>query len=161
MDRMAVALFSNREKAEPVKERLRQAGFAAELHDELRLRKLWFLPSHSAGVRVAVPADQFEAAEQKLLDWDAAEGALREAIRCPECRSLRVQYPQFTPRTLLTNVFLGLAAEIGLVEKDYYCEDCHFTWPREGYRPRPDRPHMAPYYFIEGVEQKPPGAKAA
>ncbi len=160
MNRMSVALFSSRAKAAPINERLRQAGFDAELHDELRLRKLWFLPSHSAGVRIAVPADQFEGAEQKLLDWDAAEGALREAIRCPECRSLRVQFPQFTPRTLLTNFFLGMAAELGLVEKDYYCEDCHFTWPKEGYRARRNRSHMAPYYFIAGVEQKPPEARA-
>jgi hypothetical protein len=49
----------------------------------------------------------------------------------------------------------GLAAEVGLVEKDYFCEDCHFTWPKEGIRPSHKRPHGPPYYFIQGVAQAP------
>jgi transposase-like protein len=107
-------------------------------------------------LRLEVPSSQFEQAEQLLLDWDSTEGAMREAIRCPECKSLRVDYPQFTRKSLLTNLAVGLAAEVGVVEKQYYCQDCHFTWPREGTKPRRDRQHLAPYYFIEGVEQTEP-----
>jgi predicted Zn-ribbon and HTH transcriptional regulator len=150
---MPVARFSNRAKAEPIRERLAQAGIPAEIHDELRMEKLWFVSKQEAGARVEVPADQFERAEQLLLDWDAAEGALREAIRCPECRSLRVEYPQFARNSIITNLGMGLAAEMGLVERYFYCEDCHFTWPKEGTQPRRQRQHTAPYYFIEGVEE--------
>ena len=153
MNRIPVALFSNRAKAEPIQQRLFQAGVAAEIHDELRLEKLWFVPKRGAGSRLEVPAGQFERAEQLLLDWDAAEGTMREAIRCPECKSLRVDYPQFTRNSLLTNLALGLMTEVGLVEKHYYCQDCHYTWPKEGTQPRRNRPNMAPYYFMEGVEQ--------
>jgi hypothetical protein len=106
-----------------------------------------------AGVSVDVSGDQFEQAEEFLLKWDAAEGLPRDVIRCPECKSLRVQYPQFARHSLLTNFFLGLAAVLGLVEKEYYCEDCHFTWPKEGTRMRRTEPHLARYYFIDGVEQ--------
>jgi transposase-like protein len=153
---MLVALFSDRAKAEPLQKRLRDAGLSAEIHDELRLQKLWFVSKPYTGIRLEVPADQFERAEQLLLDFDATEGALREAIRCPECRSLRVEYPQFTRKSLLTNLSLGLAAQLGLVEKDYYCQDCHFTWPREGTRSSRKKPHQAPYYFIDGAAQPPP-----
>jgi hypothetical protein len=151
---MPVALFGNRTQAEPAQQRLVQAGFAAEIVGEVPLQKLWFVSRRSAGVTLEVAAAQFEAAERKLLDWDAVDGSLRDAIRCPQCKSLRVEYPQFTRRSLLTNLVMGLAAGIGLVEKDYYCEDCHFTWPKEGNQPRRVRRHMPPYYFIEDVEEK-------
>ncbi len=153
---MPLALFSSRGKAEPIRQRLVAAGIPAEVHDELRLEKLWFVSRQSAGARIEVPADQFERAEQLLLDWDAAEGALRQAIRCPECKSLRVEYPQFARHSLLTNLGPGVLAELGFVQKDFYCEDCHYTWPKEGTRPKRNRPHEAPYYLIEGVVQSSP-----
>jgi predicted Zn-ribbon and HTH transcriptional regulator len=153
MNRIPVALFSNRTKAEPLRARLVQAGIPAEVHDELKLEKLWYIPKGSAGARLEVPADQFERAYELLLDWDMADGSLREAIRCPECKSLRVDYPQFTRKSFIPNLVMGLSARLGLVDKEYYCEDCHYTWPKEGTRPRRGRPHQAPYYFIEGVEQ--------
>jgi hypothetical protein len=161
MVRIPVALFSDRAKAESIQMRLSGAGVRAEIHDELRLEKLWFVSKKTGcGLRLEVPSNQFERAEQLLLDWDTAEGAMREAIRCPECKSLRVDYPQFTRKSLLTNLAVGLAAEVGVVEKQYYCQDCHFTWPRGGTKPRRDRPHLAPYYFIEGVEQTEPRTAA-
>ena len=153
MNRIPIALFSNRAQAEPIEQRLIAVGIAAETHDELRLEKLWFVPKNGAGLRLEVPADQFERAGQLLLDWDAAEGLMCEATRCPECKSLRVDYPQFAHNSMLTNLAVGLMTEVGLVEKDYYCQDCHYTWPKEGTQPRKNRPHMAPYYFIEGVEK--------
>jgi len=154
MNTIPVALFTHRAKAEPIQKRLSEAGIAAEIHEELRLEKLWFVPKTGAGARLEVPADQFERAEQLLVDWDATEGVMGGAIRCPECKSLRVDYPQFTRKSLLTNLAVGLAAEVGLVEKEFYCHDCHYTWPKEGTKPSPVRPHMAPHYFIEGVEQR-------
>jgi rubredoxin len=153
MKTIAVALASERAKAEAIRRRLLEAGFAAVLREETMLQKLWFVSRRSAGVWIEVPAEQFEAAEQRLVGWAAAEGGMPDTIRCPECGSFLVDYPQFTPRSILTNVAMGLAAEAGVVEKDYYCEACHYTWPKEGGKPRHVRRHMAPYYFIEGIEQ--------
>jgi hypothetical protein len=55
---------------------------------------------------------------------------------------------------VLTNMAAGLVAELGLVEKDYYCEQCHYTWPKETSAPARKRLNMAPYYFIEDVENR-------
>jgi DNA-directed RNA polymerase subunit RPC12/RpoP len=54
---------------------------------------------------------------------------LEEAIRCPECGSPRVEYPQFT-RKFLTPLLVELLISLGAGEKDYYCMDCHYTWPK-------------------------------
>src|SRR2546426_7258306 len=153
MHRIPVAHFSGHAKAEPLRQRLAQTGVQAEVHEELRLEKLWFVSKGGAGARLEVPAQQFQRACQVLLEWDAAEGALRDAIRCPECKSLRVDYPQFTRKFFIPNLAMGLMAAMGAMKKEYYCQDCHYTWPKEGTKPSALRPHMAPYYFIEGVEQ--------
>jgi hypothetical protein len=139
--------------AEPLQKRLVEAGIHAEIHDELRLEKLWFVSKPATGIRIEVPANQYERAYELLMDWDRRDGALRDAIRCPECKSLRVEYPQFTRKFLIPNLAMGFLAAIHAVDKEYYCQECHYTWPKQGAKPRRDRSHMAPHYFIEGVEQ--------
>jgi len=153
MNRVPVVLFTDRARAQPIRQRLIESGLNAEFNDSPTLPKLWFVSRARAGVRIEVPEEQFGSAEQLLLDWDEAEGALHDAIRCPECGSLRVEYPQFAKNSLLTNLALGLLASVGFLEKNYYCEDCHFTWPKQGIRKRRDRSHLAPFYFIDGVER--------
>src|SRR5215471_4425188 len=152
MNRIPIALFNSRESAQPIQMRLVQAGIAAEIHEELGLQRFWFVSKGAAGVRLEVPARDFERAERLLLLLDA-EGALAEAIRCPECKSLLVDYPQFAKNSVFTNLAAGFVAELGLVEKDYYCETCHYTWPKAKQGPPRHREHMAPNYFIEGVER--------
>ena len=149
MERIRVALFSTRAEAYVIRQRLAQAGIEAELHDELGVARFWFVSKSAAGVRLEVPSEQAAQATQQLLEWDAAQGALQGAIRCPECRSLRVDYPQFTRKSILPNVAMGLMAEMGLLEKECYCEDCHCMWTKRRTNPRPGRRHMAPMYFLE------------
>ena len=151
MNRISVALFSQRSHAEPIQQRLIEYGVAAEIHEELLVQKLWFVSRQAAGVTLEVPAGQFEKTQQLLRSWDSAGDFLCHAIRCPECKSLLVDYPQYARHSVLTNMAAGIAAELGLVEKDYYCEQCHYTWPKEPSLPQRQRPHMAPYYFIEDV----------
>ncbi len=153
MSWMDVALFTRHAKAEPVLQLLIRAGFTPKIEEKSWLQALWFVPKRSAGFRLAVPADQFERTEKLLLDQDTDGGVLREAVRCPECKSLRVEFPQFARHSLMTNFLLGLAAELRLVERNFYCENCHYTWPPAGSRARRDPSHGAPYYFIEGIEQ--------
>lgn len=153
MNALPIILFSNRSSAEPVHRRLAQEGFTPSINEGPRLTKLWFVSGHSADVRIEVPQDQYNRAEQFLIDLDQRESWLNAAIRCPECGSFRVDFPQYARHSLLTNLAMGILAKIGLVERDYYCEDCHFTWPRAGYRASRARPNSAPYYFLEGVEQ--------
>jgi len=153
MNRIQIALFPDAGSAEPLKVRLIENGIPSEIHEDLKLEKCWHVSRPSAGARLEIPADRFEQAYELLLKWDAAEGLLRDAIRCPECKSFRVDYPQFTRKSMIPNLVVGTLASIAGVEKEYYCQDCHFTWPKEGTRTPRKRAHMAPDYFIEGVEQ--------
>ncbi len=151
MRTVRLALFGDSLPARRVQQRLLRVGIQARIHAELGLARLWFVSKRSASVRVDVPAHQFDRATQLLLQWDSTPGLLHNAIRCPECKSLRVEYPQFTPRSILTNLAMGLMVELRLLEREYYCERCHYTWPkRSANRPNPRR-HLAPDYFIEDL----------
>jgi len=146
MNKTSIALFAHRLDAEPFQKRLRDSGIPAELHDCASFK----------GARLEVPTDKFEEAYSLLQSWDAAESGIHGAIRCPECNSLRIDFPQYTHKNALPNLLVGFLANIHALPKEFYCYDCHFTWPREGTRPSRKRPHMAPYYFIEGVPQSQP-----
>src|SRR6185503_5805856 len=136
MTRVPVATFNSRTTAEPLQKRLVEAGIYAEIHDELRLEKLWFVSKPAAGIRIEVPANQYERAYELLMEWDRQEAALRGAIRCPEWRSLRVEYPQFTRKFLLPHRAMGFLAAIHPGNKEYYSQERHFTWPKEGEKSR-------------------------
>src|SRR5262245_60911890 len=119
MNTLPVALFSHHSDAEPITRRLNEAGIHAEIHHLARMQ----------GARIDVPADRFERAYQLLVDWDAAEGGIRGAIRCPECHSLRVEYPQYSHKSTIPNLLVGVLANIGAMDKEFYCRDCQYTWP--------------------------------
>lgn len=135
-----------------MKKRLEESNIPAEIDHESSLEWLWFAIKPVVKVRLKVRTADFDEALRLLRGWDAAEGILREAIRCPECGSSRVEYPQFTRKFFLPNL-IGLLAGLGVVRREFYCEECHFTWPKEGSKPSLIRPHGAPYYFLEGIAQ--------
>lgn len=152
MTRIRVALFPDHCAAEPARQRLAEVGIPARIHHEPGVARLWFVSTRNGGARLEVPAFYEEAAVKVLIEGDAATTLLGSAVRCPECGSLRVDYPQFTQKSLLTNLMLGVAAELRLLERDYYCEDCHCMWAKPEDKPRRARLHMAPNYFIEDGE---------
>jgi len=147
-----IATFNERRQAEPLRARLKESGIPAEIEDESAMERLWFVSSPLAGVRLKVRSSDYKKAIRLLHRWDVMDGVLSDAVRCPECGSSRVEYPQHTKKFFLPNL-LGLLAAAHLLERAFYCEDCHCTWPREGARRPRIRPHMAPYYFIEGVPE--------
>jgi hypothetical protein len=151
MSRIRVALFIDEAGAEPVRRRLVRAGIPAEIHYEPSVARLWFVSKLGGGIRLEVPANHSERSSRLLLEWDAVNGLLHNAIRCPECRSLRVDFPQFTDKSLFTNLVMGLIAVLRLVEREYYCEDCHCMWPKPSTKLGHARRNMAPNYFIEGA----------
>ncbi len=155
MIRIRVALFETPAQAEPIRQRLSQAGIMAEVHNESLLAKLWFVSRKSLGARLEVPEKEAAHAGKLLAEWDGAWGALQSAIHCPECKSMQVDYPQFTPNSIFTNFAIGLVAAIGLVEREYYCEKCHCMWRKQSDRPRRIRRHMAPDYFLEDLPHEP------
>jgi hypothetical protein len=122
---VTVATFETEMDAEPVKERLERSGIHAEVQHESKLQTFWMSHDH-ANVKVKVDDDEMDVAKHLLKEWDEKEGVLSHAIRCPECGSSRVQYPQYTRKFILP----GFANYIlsGFKNK-YYCQDCHNIWP--------------------------------
>lgn len=153
MDTTVLATFHERSKAEPLKRRLEEMHIPAQIRDDSSVERFWFVGEPLAGVHLLVRGDDYEKACRLVREWDQADGALQAAVRCPECGSSRVEYPQYARKSVLPNIFGAVAAGLHLIEKEFYCMDCHYTWPKDGHKPSKARPHAAPYYFIQGVPQ--------
>jgi len=128
MNMVTEATFNELEQAQTLKQRLEAAGLRAEIHDERKLQRFWFMSENFAGVHLRVDKRDYAAAKKLLEEWDAREGILRTAVHCPSCQSLRVEYPQFTRKFVSPTIYAFLCA-IGLFQKKFYCQECHFTWP--------------------------------
>lgn len=135
---ISIAAFNDREPAQQLVSRLREAGIDSELFDESTEQKwhLFQLDPH-AHLRVRVPESLTERALKQLQEWEGTDTALAAAVHCPECGSTRVEYPQFSRRTIL-GALPAVAAAAGIVEKDYYCEACQYTWPAEKAKAEPE-----------------------
>jgi hypothetical protein len=130
MKATTVATFNEREHAEPVRKLLEDAGIHAEIFDERKLQKYWFRSEPWAGIHLSVDKKDSEQARKLLDAWHATAGVLRHAVRCPQCRSARVEYPQMT-RKFITPELVGILFALHLVDREFYCTDCHYTWPKE------------------------------
>ncbi len=71
MKPVSVAVFNSRDEAEPLREHLVAAGIAAEIRDELHLDAALGFSRPSAGVRIEVPREDFEAALRMVYGWNA------------------------------------------------------------------------------------------
>jgi len=128
MKDMTIASFDQPDSARQLRERLEKAGIACEVVDESKLQKYWFLSKPRAAMKLRVEAEDFDKARELLNGMDAGEDVLHDAVRCPQCGSSRVQYPQFT-RKFLTPTFVEIFCFLHLMEREFYCEDCQYTWP--------------------------------
>ena len=128
MKPVTVLTFNEPERPEPVKTRLELAGIPAAIHDERAIQKFCYLSEPLAGIHVRVDRKDYERAQKLLREWARTDGVLRDAIHCPDCGSSRVEYPQFTRKFVLPAFGALLCAIGGLIERQFYCEDCHYTW---------------------------------
>src|SRR6516162_1471383 len=117
MSTMRLAHFENHAQAEPARQFLLESGIKARIHAESGLAKLWFVSRYQAGVRLEVPGQETARSLKLLGQQETPSEILRDAVRCPECHSLRVDYPQFTRKSVLTNLLMGLLAEIHFLEQ--------------------------------------------
>jgi hypothetical protein len=123
-----VATFSDPEKAQEVKKILVEAGIAAEVHDESKLQKFWFLSKSLAGDKVVVDEKDFDKARLILKAADTQGHVLQGEVRCLQCDSADVEYPQFT-RKFMTTTFVEVLCFLHMFDKTFYCKACHHTWP--------------------------------
>ncbi len=129
MKTIPVATFNELPPAQSLLERFERADIHAFIRNESLLERLWFMSEPLAAVHVDVPQPDYLHARQLLAVWEAGD-ALNEMVRCPECGSSRVEFPQIT-RKFLMPVVQVVFMSLHLIPRQYYCEDCHFTWPKE------------------------------
>lgn len=130
MKTVPLATFNELGQARLFQTRLAQAGIPAIIHDESKLERFWFMSEPLAAVHVEVEQPNFLRARQVMDEWENSTTALQGVVHCPECSSSRVEFPQIT-RKFLMPVVQTLFMAMHLMPRQYYCEDCHFTWPKE------------------------------
>lgn len=159
MKRVPVAIFNELAPARRLQQRLAQAGFVSFLRDESKLERLWSMSDPLAALPAEVRAADYLAVRPAIQRWDATDGVLREAMRCPDCGSARVESPQHT-RKFLTPAVEALPLAVHWLPLEFSCLDCHFTWPL---RPRvePERdwlggPRQSRLWRPEASRRAPP-----
>lgn len=137
MRSLTLATFNDRSHAEPVVNRLQQAGFQVKIHDETDWQRHRGA-DRLASVKVQVDESEYERAKYQLKEWNATEPLLEQAVCCPECTSSDVDYPQVTRKFIMPSLHT-LFYKLGLEEKLFYCNTCQATWPlREKVEPERD-----------------------
>jgi hypothetical protein len=127
MRTVTLVTFNDRDHAEPVVNRLQQAGFHPSIHDETKWQEHRF-SEHLASVKVQVDENEYEPAKRQLKEWDATEHWLDQAVCCPECGSPDVDYPQVTRKFIMPSLH-ALLYKLRITEKEFYCNTCQHTWP--------------------------------
>jgi hypothetical protein len=130
MKTLTVATFNERVPAEQLQEQFQRAGVNATIHDESRLERLWFVSEPLAAFHVEVPPVVYLKARQLLSQWEKSTNLMRTAVRCPDCHSSRVEFPQIPKKFITPALFQMLLIGLHVVPREYQCLDCHFTWPK-------------------------------
>ncbi|HAV63640.1 MAG TPA: hypothetical protein DCY13_14895 [Verrucomicrobiales bacterium] len=129
MKTLPVATFNETGPAGALRVRLEEAGIKSAIHDESKLERFWFMSEPEAAIHVEVSQPDYLRARQLINEWDRSSGVLREAVRCPECASPRVEFPQITRKFLMPVVEAALMA-LHIMPREFYCLDCQYSWPK-------------------------------
>jgi Putative prokaryotic signal transducing protein len=124
---VTIATFNEQSKARHLRERLQQAGVRADILGEGALQRVAFMSKPQANVKVKVEEADFEKAHSLLREWEAADPEIGSALRCPQCGSAEIEYPQLT-RKFLTPAVASILFALKVFPKEFYCQVCHFTW---------------------------------
>lgn len=136
-----VATFNDASEAKKLRSFLAKEGFEAKVYDDRKLQRRWFLAKRPhATFQTQVRESNHNAALDIL---QRQSGAAEGAIHCPNCDSLRVQYPQMTRKFLLPTLLAHLFVAAGIMEHEYYCEACHHQWKRNPARANSPAPRSA------------------
>jgi hypothetical protein len=127
---MPIATFDDFNDASNLAVELRETGFEAELRDEGSEQRMMFLKAHPrAQFKVVVPRAFCEAAQEHLDRLiTSSDPLVQSVIRCPECGSTRVEYPQFSRNTLLGSIGPAVASLTGMLPQMFFCQACQHTW---------------------------------
>src|SRR5437667_12811305 len=124
---VTIATFNEPAKAKQLKERFQQAGLRADVHNERHLQQVAFMSKPLANVKVKVEEKDFEEAQHLMVEWEATDPGIASAlIRCPQCGSSSIEYPQLT-RKFLTPAVASVLFELRIFHNEFYFVNCYFT----------------------------------
>jgi hypothetical protein len=121
-----VAVFEKLEAGKALEVFLKDKGLEARTYDDKLFRYFLFLRAPHVTYRVQVRGKYFDGVTE-LLRSKAPE-VLDQALHCPACGSLRLNYPQMTRRFILPTFLLHLGIIFRVIEHECYCEHCHEMW---------------------------------
>ena len=126
-----VAMFEQFDAGKTLETFFKNRGIEARTYDDKAFRYFLFLRPPKVTYRVQVR--QNHLAEVSGLLQSEPPPVLGEALHCPSCGSVRVNYPQMTRRFVLPTVLLHLGIIFRIIEHQCYCEQCQEMWnlPRE------------------------------
>ena len=136
MKMVTVMTFNERAEAEILRKHLEAVGVPSHVLDERNQQRYRFMAEGFAGVHVQVGRDYFDRARPLAEQWDLTNPSGKRAVHCPQCGSSRIEFPQITRKFLMPWAYAFLCA-VGVCEKKFYCENCHYTWPP---RPKTEAP---------------------
>ena len=128
MNSHLIAAFERRQAAEDLAAFLQGQNIPAALVDLTVSMPGNALSADFAKYQVRVPEDNAPAAVNATSHTPEGLKLIDPAIRCPECGSFRVQYPEF-PRNFVVPFIFRLLAKSGIVQGSYACLTCKFEWP--------------------------------
>jgi hypothetical protein len=114
---------------------LESAGIECFLADENLVRLDWFISNFIGGIKLKVRAPD-AADAQKLLDEPILEGlyvqgiGLYEQPRCPQCRSLDVNFQELDRPIAYVSAFLRVP--LPLQRPAWHCQTCDAEWEDDG-----------------------------
>jgi hypothetical protein len=128
MNTVPIVSFNELEPAQKFRDRLLRAGIEARITDESKTEKFWFMSDPLAAIHVEVAEEDFTETATLIKSLGRLEGGVAGAVQCPECASTRVEYPQ-TSRKFYTPRFSSFLLALNILPREFYCQDCHYTWP--------------------------------
>src|SRR5438552_338275 len=131
---VTIATFNEPDKAKRLKQRFQEAGLKADIHNEGHLQAVAFMSRPRANAKIMVDDIDFERAHNLMIEWETSDPDVAAAIiRCPQCGSSNIEYPQMT-RKFMTPALVGLLCALKIIPKEFYCQDCHYTWSNDAER---------------------------
>jgi hypothetical protein len=121
-----VAIFEDINTARALESFFRGKALESRIYYDKALQMFLFLCPPHLTWRVQVPGNSFYYAHE-LLEKNPPE-ILEQAIHCPSCGSLQVNYPQMTRKFLLPTILLHLGIIFRIIEHQCYCEKCRWMW---------------------------------
>jgi len=100
MKSLPVATFNERAPAELLCGQFLRAGVPATIHDESWLERYWVMSEPLAAIHVIVTQPDYLRARHLMDEWEFTTEFLRLSVRCPECHSSCIEFPQITRKFL-------------------------------------------------------------